>query len=193
MPSPVKSRFASTLLGGWQLSGILSASTGPPFTVFTSGFNAPNRGEQSGSQRPDHVPGRSNNNIVSGTTAGCPGVAAGQKLGTPTRYFDPCAFVLPPPNFYGNLGRDTFIGPGFASLDVSVFKSTYLHITEASRLEFRADFFNLANRANFAIPNGSSGGQVLNPSNRQYIGSAGRITSTVGSSRQLQFGLKVVF
>jgi hypothetical protein len=128
--------------------------------------------------------------IVSGTTAGCTGVQAGQALGTPTLYFDPCAFAMPAPGYLGNLGRSTLIGPRFADVDLSLIKSTHLPLTEASRLEFRADFFNLANHPNFAIP---SAFQVFNTTTRTPIAGAGTITSTVGNSRQLQFGLKFIF
>lgn len=139
------------------------------------GLNAPNLSETTGTQRPNPVPGRTYNSII---------------LGNPSRYFDSTAFVLPPPLFYGTLGRNTLIGPGFASMDVSLFKSTHLPIREATRLEFRADFFNLLNRANFAVPSST---QVINSSNGQFIAGAGKMTSTVGTSRQLQFGLKLIF
>jgi len=175
-PSPVGSRFMSNALGGWQLSSILTVSSGSPFTPLLNGRSAPNLSDSSGGkQRPDLVAGRSFSSIV---------------LGGPDRYFDPSAFVLPPTGFYGNAGRDILVGPGYASVDLSVFKSMHVPLGEAGRLEFRADFFNLANRANFAIP---SGLQVINASTGRPISSAGKITSTVGTSRQLQFGLKLSF
>ena len=153
---------------------------------------------------PDWIGGRSFSSIESGTTAGCtfvngipgpiiPGrpntVAAGQKLGTPTLWFDPCAFAVPPSGFYGNLGRGTFIGPDTVSFDMSLQKSIALKFREGTRLEFRSDFFNLFNRANFADPLTL----VLNATNNSTISTAGQITRTVTSSRQLQFSLKLVF
>lgn len=175
LPSPAGSGFSSHILGGWELSSILSISSGTPFTVNTSGLNAPNLSETTGTQRPDPVPGRSYNSII---------------LGTPNKYFDPTAYVLPPKLFYGTVGRNTLIGPGFASMDLSLFKSAHLPIAEATRLEFRADFFNLLNRPNFAVPSST---QILNPTTGAYVAGAGKITSTVGTSRQLQFGLKFIF
>lgn len=117
---------------------------------------------------------------------------AGAQLGTPDLYFDPCAFVLPAPGFFGIAGRNTLIGPGYENFDFSLNKSTPLGFKEGSRLEFRAEFFNLFNRANFALPAGNAL-QVLNPANRQYVAGAGRINKTVTPSRQMQFGLKIIF
>ncbi|OFW32630.1 MAG: hypothetical protein A3J28_03740 [Acidobacteria bacterium RIFCSPLOWO2_12_FULL_60_22] len=62
--------------------------------------------------------------------------------------------------------------------------------SQGGRLDFWAEFFNLFNRANFAVPTSL---QVLNPANRQYIAGAGRISKTVTSARQMQFGLKLIF
>src|ERR1700747_3596229 len=69
-------------------------------------------------------------------------------LGKLDKWFDPAAFLAPPPNsgFCGNLGRDTLIGPGVATWDFSVFKDTT--VAERLRLQFRAELFNILNRAN---------------------------------------------
>ncbi|OFW44423.1 MAG: hypothetical protein A3J28_09925 [Acidobacteria bacterium RIFCSPLOWO2_12_FULL_60_22] len=206
LPSPARSGFASYLLGGWQFSGIYSASSGAPFTTYVNGRNAPDLTRNAGRQHPDIVAGRNNSNIVSGTTAGCSfsggtlvpyngtaGVTPGQKLGTPDLYFDPCAFFLPPAGFYGNAGRNFLIGPGFSNVDFSLLKNTHVGIHEGSRLEFHADFFNLFNRANFGPPTGTPGTQTLNAANRQPVAGAGLLTKVVGRERQVQFGLKLIF
>ena len=76
-------------------------------------------------------------------------------------------------------------GPGLADVDLSLFKR--IAVTERMNLQFRAECFNIQNRANFATPNlimFSSG--VVSPS-------AGLISSTVTTSRQIQFGLKLIF
>ena len=77
-------------------------------------------------------------------------------------------------------------GPGLASYNFNLSKSTT--VTEKMSLQFRAEFFNFLNRANFALP--STGifmaGSVRNPT-------AGRITGTVGSARQIQLALKLIF
>ena len=175
LPSPKNSGLARLVLGGWQLSGIFSASTGVPFTAYVSGRNANNLSYQTGRQHPDLLLGRSTKEAI---------------LGKPDQYFDPSIFVLPPVGFYGNAGRNILTGPGFTNVDFSLMKSTPLGNREGSRVEFRADFFNLFNRANFAVP---SSVQVLNPSTRAPVAGAGKITSTVNPARQLQFSLKLVF
>ena len=192
-PSPQIFPAARMLLGGWQVSSIFSAASGFPVSAKISGFNAQDLHRASGSQFPDLTLGRSSENIVSGTTAGCTtgpvSIAAGQKLGTPDLYFDPCAFFLPPAGFYGNAGRNILLGPGLLKFDFSLMKNFPMPIAEESRLEFRADFFNLFNRPNFGPPSP----RVLNGSNRRYIATAGRITDTTTTGRQMQFGLKLIF
>ncbi len=171
-------------LGGWQLSAIVSLSSGTPFTAQTAFSNSRDL-QRTIADRPNLSSGFSNNPIE-GVTAGCQGVTAGRKLGTPDLYFDPCAFVLPALGFYGNLARNTIIGPGFVNFDFSLVKMTT--ITERYKLDFRAEFFNLFNHANFSIP-----GHDLFQSNRNRILSAGRINATNNDSRQMQFGLKLIF
>ena len=175
IPGPAGSRIASALLGGWQLANIFSAGSGVPFSVYVSGRNANDGDRTSGIQHPDRPLGTSMTGIVTGN---------------PNQYFNPTAFVLPPPNTYGNAGRNILIGPGLLNFDLSLKKAAKLPISEASRLEFHADFFNIFNRANFAVPANLA---VLNPTNGAYIAGAGQITRTVTSSRQLQFGLKLTF
>ena len=107
--------------------------------------------------------------------------------GNPSQYFNPAAFIAPPSTsgFAGNLGRDTYIGPGLATWDFSVLKDTKLR--ERLALQFRAEIFNLLDRANFNTPNGV----VLTPSGVNPT--AGVITSTSTTSRQVQFGLKLLW
>jgi hypothetical protein len=87
--------------------------------------------------------------------------------------------------FYGNLGRNTLIGPGLGTWDFSVLKDTRLQ--EQLNLQFRAEIFNLLNRANFNQPNAV----VFTPSG--VSPTAGVITSTTTTSRQVQFGLKLLW
>src|SRR5262249_42033495 len=102
------------LVHGWQVGGLLIFKTGLPF-VMENGFSQSRDGQGSGDDRPNLAPG-ANSDPTSGVTAGCTGVAAGQKLGTPTLYFDPCAFQLQTAGTYGNLGRNTVIGPSEVDL-----------------------------------------------------------------------------
>ena len=163
-----------------------------PFTVYVSGRNTPDQSRSTGVQHPEVAPGRSFSSIVSGSSAGCSDAVKPGPVGTPDRYFDPCGFVLPPAGFYGNAGRNILIGPRLVNFDFSVTKKTRVPMGEAGSLEFHADFFNLLNHANFAVPRAPQG-QVLNPATGAYVAGAGKITNTVSSSRQLQFGLKLVF
>ena len=189
------SGFASKLLNGWWMSGILSLVSGPPFTLVVTNNRSRSQVGGTNADRPNLVAGRTSKDIVSGVTAGCPGVKAGQKLGTPDLYFDPCAFELQPAGFLGNLGRNALRGPGLANLDFSLAKDTPLgFLGESGKLEFRAEFFNILNRANFstaalarAVFAGARDGEAP-------LSTAGRITGTDNStSRQIQFALKILF
>jgi hypothetical protein len=179
--------IAGYVLGGWRLNTLTRLRSGPPFSAGT-GFDRANVGE--GSNFPNLAPGASNNPIE-GTTAGCAGVPAGEELGTPDRYFDPCAFELQEAGYLGNLGRNTLTAPGVATVDFSVAKAfPVAAFSEDAQVEFRAEFFNLFNRPNFGLPSSgvfSSDGDHLPETN------AGTINGTRGSARQIQFGLKFSF
>ena len=161
---------AGKLVGGWQLNGILTARAGLPQTALLSFNNSRSRASVV-VDRPDLLPGKNNNPV----------------LGGPDRYFDPSSFTLPPPGFFGNVGRNTIIQPGLFTWDFSVFKR--FPITEKQNLEFRAELFNLLNHPNFAGSNTiifTSPSGAVNPA-------AGAINATATASRQVQLGLKFVF
>ena len=175
-------RMLKPMVQGWELGGILTLSGGHPFTA-SLGFTRNAIG--TGGTRVDLAPGKSTN-PTSGVTAGCGSIAAG-RVGTPNRYFDPCAFLLPPLGVLGNFGNGTIIGPGLATLDWTMSKN--IRFTERFSLLFRAEFFNLLNRANFSI---STSGVFLSNSGN-YSGSAGVVQGTLTDARQIQFGLKLMF
>jgi len=156
------------------------------------GFNR-SRSGASGTQitdRADLLPGFSNN-PVKGVSKGCPGVPAGTPAGNSDLYFDPCAFGLPEPGFYGNLGRNTVISPGLANFDFSVVKN--ISLTESKSLQFRAEAFNLFNHANFNRPGPLTESIRLFNASGARVASAATIRSTITDSRQIQFGLKFTF
>lgn len=156
--------------GGWTVTSILTMQGGFPFTPQLS-YNPSRNGDTRNPVRPFVNP------AFSGPVV----------LGSPNGWFNPSAF-LPPPNnsgFYGNLGRDTLGGPGLATADLSLRKDT--RIQERLIVQFRAEFFNLLNRANFNTPNAV----VFTPSG--VSPTAGVITSTSTSSRQIQLGLKLIW
>jgi hypothetical protein len=162
--------WANALVGGWSVNSIVTLQAGFPFTPQLS-YNPANNGDTRNPVRPFINPDFTGKVI----------------LGNPKQWFNPNAFLQPPANsgFYGNLGRDTFIGPGLATWDFSALKETAIH--ERLSLQFRAEIFNLLNRANFNTPNLI----VFTPSG--VSGTAGAITSTSTTSRQVQFGLKLIW
>jgi hypothetical protein len=156
------------LVSGWQVNTIVTLLSGFPFTPQV-GSNRSGDGDTRNPDRPSVNPAFSGPVVE----------------GNPNQWFNPDAFILPTPGTYGNLGRGVYNGPGLANVDASLFKNTV--IRERVSLQFRAEFFNLLNRANFATPNATvfSGG-AISPS-------AGLITTTDTTSRQIQFGLKLLF
>ena len=175
------------VLDGWWLSSILSVQSGYPFSpvIQANRSRAGVNGGRAGVDRPDLLPGRSNDNII---------------LGGPDRYFDPNAFSLQPAGFLGTAGRNILRGPGFATLDFSLAKDTALRMLgESGKVEFRAEFFNIFNRANLVTPGiglgGNNAGVVFagRSDTETPLATAGRITRTAGTSRQIQLALKILF
>ncbi|MGC2890725.1 MAG: hypothetical protein WB627_16765, partial [Candidatus Acidiferrum sp.] len=167
-----KNRLAS----GWSVASVITAQSGFPFTPQLS-YNPSNSGDTRNPVRPFLNPNFTGSVI----------------LGKPSQWFNPAAFIAPPSasGFFGNVGRDTYIGPGLATWDFSVLKNT--RIRERLSMQFRAEFFNILDRANFNTPN-----LVLftppTPTNLTGLsGTAGAITSTSTTSRQVQFGLKLLW
>ena len=105
--------------------------------------------------------------------------------GNPRQWFNPRAFLLPTVGTFGNVPRGALHGPGLFSMDTSFFKD--LEVKEGMNLQFRAEFFNVLNRTNFGPP------AIVTFSGGNYSPSAGAITSTATTSRQVQFALKLIF
>jgi Carboxypeptidase regulatory-like domain/TonB-dependent Receptor Plug Domain len=162
------SGLAERVAGGWQLNGIAALLSGFPLTP-GDGSNNSGNGDTRNPDRPSLNPSFSGPVVT----------------GNPNQWLNPSAFMLSTPGTWGNLGRGAYRGPGLANVDLSLFKR--IAVSEKVNLQFRAEFFNVQNRANFATPNltmFSSG--AVSPT-------AGLISSTVTSSRQIQFGLKLIF
>ena len=122
-------------------------------------------------------------------------IAIGTRLGTPTWYFDPCAFVLQALGFLGNVGRNTLRGPGFADMDFTVAKDTRLRfLGEQGHLEFRTEMFNILNNANFSFGNfcGGTLGAGLEVDNPN-VGRTSQMCDTANPAREIPFALKVLF
>lgn len=160
--------FGNRLVSGWQLNTIVTLMSGFPFTPLI-GSNRSGDGDTRNPDRPSLNPNFTGPVVT----------------GNPNQWFNPNAFILPTPGTFGNLGRGVYSGPGLAEVDASLFKTTA--ITERTNLQFRAEVFNLFNHTNFGPPNTTvfaSG--AISPS-------AGLITTTATTSRQIQFGLKLIF
>ncbi len=179
--APVLRRLGRKAMGGWQMLAIGSASTGLPFTVY-SGIQQTGAGA-GGADRPDQIgtPVLSTSRPVREDYFG---------LGdNNTSYFRIPVNVAggsgPNEGRFGTLGRNTFRGPMFRNLDVAFIKDTPLAMRnggERAALQFRGEFFNVFNLVNFGLP-----------SNTLLGAGFGRISKTAGSSRQIQFSLKVIF
>jgi hypothetical protein len=162
------------LVEGWQVTGIATVRTGSPFSV-SDGFDQAGEGAAFVSIRPNLNPGPTASNIVTGTL---------------NQWFDPTAFSLEPAGELGNAGRNFLVGPSFWNIDFSAIKNTALK--ENLNLQFRAEFFNIFNHANWGLPNASvfvqtaNGGGTISPT-------AGQITTLASTMRQIQFALKFIF
>ncbi|HLY16778.1 MAG TPA: carboxypeptidase-like regulatory domain-containing protein [Bryobacteraceae bacterium] len=156
--------------GGWTVNGILALQGGFPFTPQLS-YNPTRSGDTRNPVRPFVNPAFTGPVII----------------GHPNQWFHPAAFLAPPNNsgFAGNLGRDMLPGPDLATLDASLTKDT--RIQERRNLQFRAEFFNALNRANFSAPN------AITSTPTGVSPTAGVITSTSTTARQIQFGVKLLW
>jgi hypothetical protein len=196
LPFRFTGRAVNSFLGGWEITGTSLAMSGQPMTPQLQ-TDYSRTGNAGAPDRPDLVPGASLNPTS--------GVAAnGERLGTADRWYDPRAFTWPNPlglavpqlGFFGNVGRNTIIGPKIVNFDVAIFKR--FNFTENTSLQFRAEFFNIFNHANLGLPvqiplldedfrtNLRTGKILYNPS-------GGQITETSTENREIQFGLKFIF
>jgi hypothetical protein len=164
------SGWENGFVGGWSVNSIVTIQSGFPFTPQLS-FNPSNDGDTRNPVRPSWKPGFTGPVILGGTT----------------QWFNPAAFIVPPTGTFGNVGRDVLTGPGLATWDFSVLKDT--HLFEKLDLQFRAEIFNILDRTNLDTPNlivFTSGTGAPSP-----VG--GTFTQTSTTSRQVQFGLKLLW
>jgi hypothetical protein len=105
--------------------------------------------------------------------------------GAAEQWFNLAAFAQPRAGFRGSAGRNIVNGPNFKTVDFSLNKG--LALSERFNLQFRVETFNLLNHTNFDLPSNSDDGATL------FIPGAGRINGVVGTAREIQLGLKLVF
>ena len=150
------SGFLRPILQDWQFGGIVTLSTGRPFTVFL------NTGVNNGAPSwPDRI--------------------GDGRLDKPTvdLWFDPTAFAAPAPNHYGTSGRGVLYAPGTQTVDATLSRTFPIN---RFRVQFRAEAFNLFNTPQFGFPNQNIGSPTV-----------GKITTTLGDNRSMQFALKLDF
>lgn len=158
--------FLKQIVNGWEIAPIITARSGQPVN-FTNGRDVAGvDSNRTSRQRPNIV----GDPLYSGDRS---------KAVWLRNYFRRDAFAYPTAGTFGNLGRNIWQGPGFLQVDLGAYKN--FRITESVRLQFRSEFFNLPNRANFG-----------NPNTNISSGNFGRITSTQ-SARVIQFALKLNF
>jgi hypothetical protein len=145
------------ILENWQFGGIVTLSTGRPFSLTL-------------------------NTGVNNGAPSWPNRIGDGRLDSPTvdKWFDTAAFVAPPPNTYGDVGRGVLYAPGTQTIDVSLSRN--FPIAKRYRVQFRADAFNLFNTPQFGFPNAAIGSPT-----------AGRISTTIADNRSMQFALKLDF
>jgi len=162
------SAVANQLIGGWQWNGIFTSQSGFPFTL-RAGANMSGTGDTTNPDTPNRNPAFNGPVIV----------------GKVNQWFNPTAFSLPIPGTFGNVARGSFTGPGLTTFDTSLFKK--FRGNERWSVQFRGEVFNIFNHANFGEPNQTVfSGNNISPS-------AGVITSTTTTSREVQFALKLIF
>jgi hypothetical protein len=172
--------LAERVVGGWSVSAIANFQSGFPFSP-QLGYNPTGSGDTRNPVRPNVNPNFTGK-LYPKTVA---------------QWFNPAAFTAPLSTVdskgvitggaVGNLGRDTLVGPGLQEVDLSLLKNT--HFGERLNTQFRAEFFNALNHSNFMTPNPI----VFSALNTTASSTAGVITATATSSRQIQFGVKVSF
>lgn len=180
---PVRGR----LLGGWQLSNVANLHSGLPFTPVLAFDNADMQSLLV-TERP---------NLVGNPYAGvCPN---GARVGTPSCWFNPSAFAVPPPGHLGNAGRNILRGPGFAEFDASLHKD--FAIAERRKITVGVEAYNLFNHPNFGVPIntqgpltlGGNGDAVFKDAAGNFADNAGKILTTVGTGRQIQLAGRFTF
>ena len=173
--------LGNRLTKGWQFLNITTLTTGPPFSVY-SGIQQTGVGA-GGTDRPDMVA-----MPVFSTSRTVREDYFGRGADNSSYFFVPINVpggTGPNQGRFGTLGRNTFRGPGFHNFDMALIKDTPFGkrgSRELGVLQFRAEFFNVFNIVNFGLPSNTVRGSGF-----------GLISHTAGSSRQIQFSLKLIY
>ena len=175
------------IFGGWQISAVASAHSNVPFTPVLSFDNADVQSLLT-SERP---------NVVGNPYVGvCPN---GSRVGTPSCWFNPGAFAVPPPGQFGNAGRNILRGPTFAQFDLALQKG--FHLTESTKIMLGAEAYNLFNHPNFGVPSnsqspltlGGNGDAIFQNAAGNFANNVARVFTTVGTGRQVELAARFIF
>lgn len=179
IPGPRSESGWATLVKGWQVGGIFRLATGHPFTPQIGG---------------DSLGQKSNNPFNFPDRLGTPECKNPVNPGHPEGYLKLECFVPPEPrNRLGNGGRNTVTGPGLTNVDLSLYKNTRVRrVSNDFNVQLRVEVFNLLNHPNFVPPLTGSTAQVFN-ANFTRNTTAGRLTATSTTSRQVQLAVKLVW
>lgn len=200
------------LLNGWWIGSIVSVQSGYPFSV-TETTNRSKSGIYAGAGDRVNVNTAASIANFPSTCTSLPGQpAAGSnpcaytpipynanavETGNPIQWFNPAMFSLQTVGYLGNSPRDLLWGPGMGTWDFSLVKDTRAaFLGEAGQVEFRGEFFNLLNRANFGAPSGvafAGSTSDVGSYSELPLATGGKITTTSTTSRQIQLALKVIF
>jgi len=161
-------RVLDAVIGGWNLNGVLSLSSGTPFDVGTSHDVA-----NTGNYNYGNGYGYERLNVVGSFYPSSKG---------PNGWINTSSFQLPTANTFGNLGRNSLRSDWGKNLDLSIFRE--FPFTERFRMEFRFEMFNATNTPVWAVPVTS-----IDDPNHNF----GKVTHAANIPRQLQFGLKLYF
>jgi hypothetical protein len=172
----ISNPFLNAIAGGWESGGILTMQTGSPGTLTIGGID--NANTTGGDDRPDAT-----------------GVSPYLSNPTPSRYFGLASYYESPFGQFGNVGRNTIVGPGIFNIDFELHKQFRMPYNENHVVQFRLEAFNVLNHPNWGMPNLnvlSGAAQARMPGTDTHTG-FGVVTSTSTSMRQVQLGLKYVF
>lgn len=204
LPGPTSGLLRSAL-GGFQVGGIVTVSTGSPFTILNSGDVIGQKGLTT-SSFPDFQQGCNpyvknfktngrvylNANCFSYPATSDPAIIPLCRA-NPTHLTSGQILCT---NMQGNERRGQLIGPRLVDTDVSLIKNTRIsHLSETANLQLRVEAFNVFNHSNFQAPtdNLTLGGRASSTTNAANLGSAGTLNSTATPSRQIQLGAKFIF
>ena len=204
IPKPnIQSAIAQHVLGGWELGGVFTFTTGTPFTLLMAGDPLGLGTGGDPKDMPSRVPGCSNPttgdpkhyvNLSCFSPPTLPAGVSAASLPFPCNPGPPSVVAAFPNaclNLFGNNGKNSLIGPNLTNFDFSLFKNNYIpRISETFNVQFRAEFFNVLNHPNFQPPFDSN---VIFNANGGVNLAAGKINFTATDNRQIQFGLKLAW